>query len=34
MKTNDVIAAAADRLGGVERLVEWVREDLVAEGSA
>ena len=24
---KDAIAAAADRLGGVDRLVEWVRED-------
>jgi hypothetical protein len=31
MQTNNVIAAAADRLGGVERPVEWVQEDLVAE---
>jgi hypothetical protein len=31
MKANDVIAAAAERLGGVEQPVEWVREDLVAE---
>ena len=24
---KDAIAAAADRLGGVDRLVEWVRKD-------
>ena len=24
---KDAIAAAADRLGGVDRLVQWVRED-------
>jgi hypothetical protein len=24
---KDAIAAAADRLGGVDRLVEWVRQD-------